>query len=133
MFVGGYFVTDEQEKAKRYDTRQRGLELKRHLATLRAELRDYSKAWSDLGTTFDNDDSKQFVFDRREGVIKVLRADLPQQPLRRGGQQGMNEVARVGIRYFTGDSLETLLSDIEATKKELQEVSRECAAMGDPL
>ena len=124
MSVGGYFVTEEQEKAKRYDTRQRGLELKKHLATLNAELRDYSKAWADLGTLFDGDTSKTFKCDRSQGVITVVRTDLPNQPLRRGGQEAMNEVARVAMRYFTGDSLETLFADLEKTKKELQEVSR---------
>jgi signal recognition particle subunit SEC65 len=132
MAIGGYFVTDEQEKAKRYDMRQKGRELQKHLATLKSELRDYSQAWSSLGGAFNDADYNKFSWEEQSGCIRVARPD-PKQPVLPGRKQPMNEIACVGMRYFYGDGLEKLLADLEKTKAELKTVRDQCEAMGDPL
>jgi hypothetical protein len=132
MSIGGYFVTEEQEKIKRYDTRQKGLELKKHLATLKSELHDYFQAWSNLGRTFEGADLNTFSWEPQSGYIRVARPD-PKQPVLPGRRQPVNEIACVGMRYFYSDGLEKLLADLEKTKVDLKIVSQQCDDMGDPL
>ena len=125
-------MTEDQEKIKRYDTRQKGLELKKHLATLKSELLDYSQAWSNLGRTFDGADINTFSWETQSGCIRVSRPD-PKQPVLPGRRQPVNEIACVGMRYFHSDDLEKLFADLENTKNELSRVSKQCEEMGDPL
>jgi hypothetical protein len=132
MSIGGYFVTEEQEMAKRYGIRQKGRELQKHLATLKSELNDYFQAWSNLGRTFDGAEHNTFSWETQTVCIRVTRPD-PKHPVLPGRQQSTNEIACVGMRYFHGDGLETLLADLEKTKAELKTVSKQCEDMGDPL
>lgn len=125
-------MTVEQEKIRRYDTRQKGLELKKRLATIHAELRDYSAAWSQLREMFDGDASKTFTVDTTYDVIRVSRPDQSKKTLP-GQPPAVNILAEVGRVYFDRESLENLLSDLERTKKELAEVSKLCEEMGDPI
>jgi hypothetical protein len=78
MSIGRYFVTEDEEKLKRYDTRQRGLELKKHLATLKTELRDYALTWSQLGKTFDSAEHYTFNIDAKLGAVRVVHPDPTQ-------------------------------------------------------
>jgi hypothetical protein len=125
-------MTTEQEKLRRYDTRQKGLELKKRLATIDAELRDYAAAWSKLSEMFDRDISKTFTVDDALNVIRVSRPDQSKKSLP-GRSAAVNILAEVGRGYFDSDRLESLLADLENTKKEWADISKLCEAMGDPI
>ena len=45
-------MTDMEEKAQRYEKRQRGIELKKRLATLGDRLQDHANEWNKLGKLF---------------------------------------------------------------------------------
>jgi hypothetical protein len=81
---------------------------------------------------FDRDPSKTFIVDSASGTIRVLRGDQSHQALP-GRPPAMNTVLEVEGAYFDREHLESLLIDLENTKKELRETSSLCKEMGDPL
>ena len=129
MSIGGYFVTDEQEKARRYDLRQKGLELKKHLATLNNEMKDHAVAWKKLGDTFS---ASSYTFKVESDQVRVTYPDPNDHPLP-GRARAVNTVTSVSAAYFNSESLDKLFRDLEETKKALDEVKQHCKDMGDPL
>lgn len=130
MSNGRYFMTEEAEKARRYDMRQRGRELKAHLATLEHELHEHSKAWKELSETFGN--WQHLTFRTDEEKIDVVRP-VQNECVLPGRQPTMNKVCSVPLLYFNGESMKRLLSDLEQAKKEREAIGKQLAELGDPL
>jgi hypothetical protein len=115
-------MTDQQEKIARYDTRQRGLELQKHLATLKGEIRRYAE---NLAAFAEPLRSCEFnTFDVGETAIRVFHQQ-------EGGRMG--QTFSILLPLLRSEHITTLLTDLELTKKELAEISKLCREMGDPL
>ena len=69
-------MTVEQEKAARYDLRQRGLELKRHLATLRSQRDRFIGAWHEVGEALRNSDYNTLKVSDGEIIAVHPRSNL---------------------------------------------------------
>lgn len=123
-------MTEEQEKIARYDLRQRGKELQRRLATVKAQLDQYASAWRQLSDTFRNADHD--TFESTSGEVRVSRPDSTVRLLP-GQQPVVRKIAAVPLSYFDAEGLVQLLSDLEQTKQTLASVRRQCEEMGDPL
>jgi hypothetical protein len=122
-------MTETEEKARHYEMRQRGRELKARLAALGEELKRYAADWSALGKTFA--DYEQNTFRVADDAIQVLRHD--QTPRLPGQLVQMNRIADVSLSRFDSQALSELLKDLETAKRELGEARRYCAEIGDPL
>ena len=118
---GGYFVTEEQEKLARYDARQRGLELQKHLATLKGQIARNKDAWKKLGDALDA--VNYHTFKVENGEICVLT--------REGAT--MRKATAIALSHFDPESLTRFLADLEETKQALEAISKQCREMGDPL
>jgi len=130
-------MTAIEEKAQRYDKRQRGIELKKRVATLGNRLQDYGKAWQRLATTFrDYDYPNAFAIEvdnlgSRE--IRVKRPQIDSFSHLPGHVQPIQIIAAVGISWFNPDDLEKLLLELEEAKAELAAIREFCQKVGDPL
>jgi hypothetical protein len=120
-------LTEESEKAARYDIRQRGLALKRHLAALESKMKEYSDHWRELGTFFSN--GAYNTFQIVGGKIEVVRTDPRSHQI----PSALCTVASVSLSYFDKEDIARLISDLEDTKRDLEGVKKRCEAMGDPL
>jgi hypothetical protein len=131
-------MTDMEEKAQRYEKRQRGIELKKRLATLGDRLQDHANEWNKLGKLFSEYAHPDITFavepdqfGLREFRVKKVHDDgfshLPAHvsPLR--------TIVAVSLTYFDPSGLETLFRDIEEAKAELTAIRKFCAKIGDPL
>ena len=124
-------MTEQAEKILRYEKRQRGLELKKHLATVAAKLGEYSHRWRELGDTFKDCERNSYVIGedtitvRREppSYMRDMPRSVPSPAL----------VVSVALSWLDVDELTLLLRDLEETKRELQEIEKFCAEIGDPL
>lgn len=123
-------MTTEQEKAARYDLRQRGLELKKHLATLKGQRDRFTDAWQELSGALRNLDSN--IFKISDGQI-IAACPRPSERLLPGHMPTMDKIAAVPVGYFDVEALTELLTDLEKTKQSLADVSQQCRDMGDPL
>jgi hypothetical protein len=122
-------MTETEEKARHYEMRQRGRELKTRLVALGDELKRYAAAWRTLGDTFG--DHEHNTFRVADDAIQVFRPDPA--PRRPGQPEQMNRIADVNIRHFDSQALSELLLQVETVKQELQQARRYCADIGDPI
>ncbi|HKT89784.1 MAG TPA: hypothetical protein VJQ59_15170, partial [Candidatus Sulfotelmatobacter sp.] len=83
----GYFASDEEEKARRYDFRQKGKATQQHLATLEGELKHFAAAWYDLAQYGRNPESVTFTV--TDDQITVQRDTKP--------------ITAVLLRYFDAE------------------------------
>ncbi len=126
-------MTDQEEKALRYETRERGLKLKAHIATLKAQMHNFNAAWQELGKTFSdylNVDRYTFSVVGREISVSC---PAPDKHLLPGQSPTINRVATVSLGYFDPEALTEMLSDLERTKQEYAAVKKQCEDMGNPL
>lgn len=130
--TGRYFVTDEAIKVRRYDTRQRGLELKKQVATIDSELKEFADAWRKMADTLR--DSSYNTFRIMDDERVEVRRPISEVERSRGFATGkIRTIAAVELKYFDRAELVKLLEDLEDAKRELRQISEQCAAMGDPL
>jgi hypothetical protein len=130
-------MTDQEEKVLRYDKRQRGLELKKRIATFGEQLKLYAAEWRKLGDLLPEYD--RFVFRADGESISVLNRKQEQNvkpiniPGIRPGQPSYHELANVKLHWFDFNPLVQLLSELEAAKEELAGIREFCLKVGDPL
>ena len=81
---GGYFVTEEAEKAKKWDMVERHGALKSHEAVLEDEIYQLGSAWVAMGEIFKNFSSYSIVPEAQQvkaydktGINRTLIAELP--------------------------------------------------------
>ncbi len=129
MSSARYFPTDEAEKVRRYDMRQKGLQLKAHLATLEAELQEYSVAWGNLSSRFS--EYQHDTFRVTGDTIEVVRPVINDRPLP-GHAPKINKICSVPAWRFP-EQFVTLLADLELAKQEFADISRQLKEQGDPL
>jgi hypothetical protein len=122
-------MTETEEKARHYEMRQRGRELKARLAALGDELKRYAAAWRALGDTFL--DHERNTFHVADDAIQVLRPDPT--PRRPSQPERMNRIADVSITHFDSQALSELPCQVETVRQELLEVRRYCTDIGDPV
>ena len=131
-------MTSIEEKAHRHDKRQRGIELKKRLATLEDSLQDYPRAWNRVGLVF-----AQYG---RPGVVICVEADeFGSRELRvkkpkpdgldhlYGHVAPMQTLAASPVSYFDVARIVELVREIEDAKTELAAIRTFCAQLGDPL
>ena len=131
-------MTETEEKAQRYEKRQRGIELKRRLATLGDRLQDYPREWNKLGALFSEYARLDITFSVEadqfgspEVRVKKPKADgLSHLP---GHVAPLQTIVAVNLSYLDPSVLGTLLKDIEEAKAELAAIRKFCVQIGDPL
>lgn len=123
-------MTEMEEKAYRYEMRQRGLELKRRLATLGCKLQEFKAAWRSIGDSLIDYENNRFIVG--EGRIRVLRLP-PDAPIPPDQHSLDNSIASNSLSYFDLERLTSLLRDLDKTKQELHEAQTFCSKIGDPI
>lgn len=99
MSIGSYFVSEEAEKAARWDAQQEFIELKRHRDTIAAAMERLGKALEDFG----------YVLQHREGCAFDARSN----EIAVGREQRM--VVRVDPTHLNWESVSRLIADYTAT------------------
>lgn len=131
-------MTTVEEKVHRYEKRQRGIELKRRLATLGDRLNDHAREWGKLSATFTKyaDTSVKFSvesdqFGDREVRVQRPKADgLQHLP---GRILPLETITVMSLAYLNPEGLAALLQEIEDTKQELTTIRKFCEEINDPL
>ena len=121
-------MTEQEEKALRYDKRQRGIELKKRIAVVGASLADLAGEWQKLGSALRDVDANHFVTEK--DAIEVIKEQPSYRP---GPSTEFQSIASVRISSFDSEKLLALLKDLQEAKIELREIRRFCKEMGDPL
>jgi hypothetical protein len=131
-------MTDTEEKAQRYEKRQRGIELKKRLDTLGDRLQDHANEWSKLGRHFSEYARPDTTF-----VVEADQFGSRELRVKRAHDDGFSHlpahvsplrtVVAVSLTYFDPSGLETLFRDIEEAKAELAAIRKFCVKIGDPL
>jgi hypothetical protein len=85
-----------------------------------------------LGRMLNREATKTFTVDALLSTIRLTRPDSSHRPLS-GHEQKVNTLVEVVRDYFDGKRLEELLSDLESTKRELEQVRKLREVMGDPV
>jgi hypothetical protein len=126
-------MTDQEEKALRYDKRQRGIELKKRVATIGERLREYADEWSKLGRTFTNYDTHTFRGHNDSILMLNQKPNESWRPTSKPGQPIEYEVANVNISWLDSAALIQLMKELEDAKQELAGIREFCQKIGDPL
>ncbi len=106
MSIGSYFVSEEAEKAARWDAQQGFIELKRHRDTIVAEMEKLGKALGDFG----------YVLQRREGCS----FDARPSEIAVGREQRM--VAHVEPTQLDWQTVHKLITDYVATTQRIAQL-----------
>jgi hypothetical protein len=115
-------LTTLEEKAHRYEKRERGLELRKKLATLDSMMRDYSRGWSELARAFEKRDDLLFRTNQ-DGITASYRSFVGRDTV----------FASAEKKHFDYDKIVELLIDREALQRELAEIKKYFDELGDPL
>lgn len=115
-------MTTVEEKAHRYEKRERGIELRKRLATFQSKMRDYSRHWSDLGRAFEKSDSLSFRVEEDE-IKAIQRSFIGHEQI----------YAAVEVKYFQSEEIVNMLEEFESIKRELDEIRKYLVQIGDPL
>ena len=109
-------MTESEEKSVRIYARERGLELKAHIATLKFQLGEMARAWREVGDALRNPEAK--VYSQGEDYVGIW---YPQA------------CHSVKLTNFSGASLQDILNDLFRSENDFIEVKKQCDDMGDPL
>jgi hypothetical protein len=131
-------MTAIEEMARRYGKRQRGIELKKRLATLEDSLQDYPRVWSRIGAAVAQYGQPGVVIcveaDQSESTqlsVKKPKLDGPDHLY--GHVSPMQTIATALVSYFNIGALIELVREIEETKSELAAIREFCQRIDDPL
>jgi sugar-specific transcriptional regulator TrmB len=114
MSTAGYFLTDEQLKAKKWDMQEEAKELKSRLASLEHELSKFTSSWTQAGKTCTSSWSYQIG----EKALEVVN---PSQKC---------TILTVPWVHFDAETIKRLLADIQTTKDAIVEANRGLRALG---
>lgn len=111
-------MTDEQLKAKKWDTLEEATKLKSRLSLLEREAREFSESLMKLGREITQ--GWKFVIEESELVML--------NPHRQ-----MEEIARVPWKHFDADAIKRLLADAEQARELLGKAKAELRSHGVDL
>ena len=115
-------MSDEEERAKKFQQIEEAQKLKSLLDELEKELKRFVKSWLVLG----HEASSGWRFQIDENDLKMLNPS-----------QNMREVANVPWAHLDSEKVKHLFGDIQQTRDELAEKEKELRRLGinlsDPL
>jgi hypothetical protein len=100
---GGYFVSEEAEKAAKWDMREEYKRTKARLVTLENELRKIGDAWTGMGKWFK--DPLGISFQANAQQITAVKA------------KSKITVEAIPLEYLNADAIVRLINDLEETRK----------------
>jgi hypothetical protein len=111
-------VTEDEERARKYQQIEEAQRLKDHLNVLEKELEKFVKSWMALG----HEASRGWMFQIDENGLKMLNPS-----------QDMYEVANVPWEHLDSGKVKHLFGDIQQTRDELAEAKKGLRSLGISL
>jgi hypothetical protein len=125
MSTARYFVTEQEEKAKNWEMLQRSKSLEAKLVRLHDELHQFSLSWTLLGNKASD---RALIYQIGGDDIEALKVDIHQT--RDLSDPKYKVDLSVPAKHFELANIQTLLTDLTVTKKELSRLKSELQKLG---
>jgi hypothetical protein len=117
MTYGGYFVSDQAEKAAKWEAVEEFRERKQHLLVLQNEMLKIGREWEPFANALKS--PKSFYFKVEAENITVLYS-----------QQSSQTTAQIPRTHLDWGTLSKLLSDYQATTERIKELEPQFRDLG---
>jgi len=108
MQTGGYFVSEQEEKAAKWEMVEKLRKAKEHLAVLKSAMKDLASLWIEFSRVLQNPDFNVFLVTEKSITVGKQNANLSRP------------IAEIGESNVNWESVRRLIADYQETAQNIK-------------